>query len=91
MSDNNDVITMLSRTNELLAVLVKAQLAPILERELAKPDHRKLYELTGGDLTVSQLSTKIGMATGTISTLWNRWEQLGLLVKTGKRYRRLFA
>ena len=90
MNSTNDVSALLNRTNELLAILVKSQLAPALERELARAEHRKLYDLTGGDLPVNQIAAKIGLSAGTISALWNRWEELGLLIKTGKRYRRVF-
>ena len=45
--------------------------------------------MTGRDLSVKQISTKVGMSTGTISRTWQRWEQLGILVKEKGQYRRV--
>ena len=87
IESNDEVLQVLRRNNELLTLIAKAALAPILEKEIAEPKHRQLYELTGNE-TVSAIAKKLGMGAGTISGLWQRWEEIGLLVKDGKRYRR---
>ena len=89
MNDSSDIAALLQRTNELLSILVKAQISPVLQRELAKDVHRKLYDLTGKAVSVKDISTQVGLSRGTISTVWNRWEELGLLVKDKGRYRRV--
>ena len=89
MTENADIAGLISRTNELLTVLVKLQLQDVLDAELADAKKRKLYELTGGKLAVKAISAKIGMSAGAISGHWMRWEKLGLLNKDGKSYRRL--
>ena len=89
MPRETDMISLAQRTNELLSVLVKIQLHDVLERELADPKRKRLYELTGGPLTVKEISKKVGMATGPISGTWQGWERLGLLIKEGKKYRRV--
>lgn len=82
---------LLSRNNELLASLVTQALRPVLEDELARPKNQLLYKLTGGDLPVAAISKKIGMAAGTISETWQRWEREGLLIKDAKRYRKVLG
>lgn len=82
---------LLLRTNELLTVLAKAAVKPALETELSTPQRRKLYDLTGGDFSIDQISKKLRMSTGAISTLWQRWESVGLLIKDGKRYRKVLG
>lgn len=89
MNENADIAALITRTNELLTVLVKLQLRDALEIELADLKKRKLYEHTGGSLAVKAISAKIGMSAGAISGHWKRWEKLGLLIKDGASYRRV--
>jgi hypothetical protein len=88
MNNSSDVAALLGRTNELLAILVKAELGPLLARETAKPEFEKLYDLTGGDQNIYQIATTTGMSKSAISRVWIRWEEMGLLIKSGKSYRR---
>lgn len=90
MNNGNDVVALLQRMNELLTILVKTQRTPVLVREIVKPEHLKRYEMNGGDLSVSKIAENIGLSSGTISGLWNRWEQAGLLIMTAQRYKRVF-
>jgi len=46
--------------------------------------HRLLFE-GAGQFPVTELSKKTGLSTATISRLWQKWEQMGLLVKDGKQ------
>lgn len=86
MSD--EAVAVLERIETWLALLARVQLRPVLEAELAPPGMARLYELTG-TLSVTELGKKLGRATGSISNTWRRWEQLGLLVKEGRRYRKV--
>ena len=88
--EENSVVSLLQRNNELLTVLAKAHLSEVLENELADTKHRKLYELTGKSIPVKQIASKIGIATGTVSQIWQRWERKGIVIKEGKQYRRIF-
>ena len=67
------------------------QLRPIIESELSDTKKKKLYELTGGSLPIKQISERVGLATGTISQTWQRWEDAGLLIKNGKSYRKVLS
>lgn len=42
-----DIASLLQRNNELLEVLVKLQLGPVLSDEISDPESQKLYKLTG--------------------------------------------
>ncbi len=63
----------------------------MLDEELARRKNEQLYKLTGGDLPVGAISTRIGLAASTISETWQRWERQGLLVKDGKRYKKVLG
>ncbi|HEY2934408.1 MAG TPA: helix-turn-helix domain-containing protein [Acidobacteriota bacterium] len=78
----------LRRIEELLALIARTVLSDRLDEILSDRNHRLLLEETG-KLPVSQLAKKTGLSTGTISRLWQKWEQIGLLVKDGKQYRRV--
>jgi hypothetical protein len=91
MVDEGTVVALIKRTNELLEVLVKLQLGDVLKNELADPKRRQLYELTGGNLARPAISAKVGMSGGAISGHWQRWEQLGLLIKDSKSYRKVLS
>ena len=91
MVDEGKTVPLLERTNELLEVLVKLQLGDVLKNELSDPKKRQLYELTGCSLAVKAIAAKVGISAGSISGYWQRWEQLGLLIKDGKSYRKVLS
>lgn len=88
--DENEILDLLRRNNELLSVLAKTQLRETLESELADPIQKELYSLTGKNIPIKKISTKIKASTGNISRTWQRWEHLGILIKEGKYYRKVF-
>jgi len=76
-------------TLELLRVIARALLSPVIERELSNKRVAQVYEMTG-QATRPEIEKKSGFSGGKISGLWIRWERLGLLVKDGKSYRKSF-
>lgn len=86
---NDDILESLKRIEQSLSVLVRAQLGPILQKELADKRMAELWDLTGR-ATQRQVKTSLNMSANTISAAWQRWERLGLLVKNGNEYRRAF-
>ncbi|MGD0551500.1 MAG: hypothetical protein ABSB25_02485 [Sedimentisphaerales bacterium] len=90
MNNENDMLPHLQRIEELLNALLKVQLAPILEKEFSDATKAKLYKAIGKDGIV-KLSKKLDCSTGWISGVWKNWEQLGLIVKDGKSYRRILC
>lgn len=85
---NDDVSTLIERTNELLSVLVKTQLRSTVAEELADVKKRKLYELTGGALPITEIAKRVDMSTGAISRTWQHWDDIGLTLKRNGKYRR---
>jgi hypothetical protein len=80
-------VQVLRRIEELLALIARTMLSDRLDEILSDRNHRLLLEETG-KLRVSQHAKKTGLSTG-ISRLWQKWVQIGLLVKDGKQYRRV--
>ncbi len=87
--DDTEIVCSLQRIEDLLSVLVKAQLSESIERELSNPKMKKLYNLTG-DRTARALVKELNCSFSTIANAWKRWEQLGFIIKDGKRYRKIF-
>ncbi len=86
MSHDDHLLETLRSIEDLLKILVRIQLKPVLEQELSDDTKKKLYLATGKDGIVA-ISKKLKCSTGWISGVWKRWEQFGLIVKDGKSYR----
>jgi hypothetical protein len=84
----SEILGYLKRIEELLTIVAKTQLGPILQREIEDKRMAELWELTG-KATQREVKTKLNMSADTISSAWQRWERLGLLVREGKEYRRV--
>lgn len=87
-SSSTEEMKILRRIEELLTALVRATLADAVASQLKDKKHRILYEGTGR-LSVRELSDKTGFSMGKISGLWQKWEQAGLLVKDGSKYKKV--
>ena len=85
----SELILLFKRNNELLSVIAKANLAPVLARELSDKKYEKLYSMTGKKSS-RDISKALKISVGAISNQWKKWEMLGLLIKDGKNYRRSF-
>ena len=88
MDNQSDIVNRLQRMEDLLTTLVKAQLADVIAQEFSDLKMKKLYSLTG-DYTARELARKVGCSPMKVSRVWQKWEQLGLVVKDGKYYRRV--
>jgi DNA-binding MarR family transcriptional regulator len=88
--NGDPVVDRLERIEMWLNVLVRIQLAPILDRETSDPRSAQLYELTG-EVPAKEIAKKLKCSMTTVSDSWKRWERLGLLVKEGSRYRKVVA
>lgn len=89
MGDQNELIALLKRNNDLLLVLAKAQINGVMANELNDKKNKKLYALVGKGKTGAQISKELGISTGLISETLQRWESIGALIKEGNKYRRL--
>lgn len=88
MSEWTEVLKKLNRIEQLLVLVTKAQMTPVLQKEFTDPRMLQLYELTGTH-GQREIKKKLNMSANTISDAWKRWEQLGLLTKEGQEYRKV--
>ena len=88
MAEEPQAVAHLERIEELLEVLVKCSLAGVISRELTDPRMQSLYEFTG-TLGVTEIAKKLRCSATIVCETWQKWERLGLLVKKGKRYRKV--
>lgn len=86
MSEELDV---LKHIEDLLRSLLRSSLSEPMSRLLTDENLRRLYWSTG-NVKRQELERRTGFSAGKISGLWAQWEQAGILVKTGKSYRRPF-
>ncbi len=82
----NDELEALARIERLLTVIAKALLWARLDEVMSDPKQRMIYEGTGR-ISAKELAKKTRASFSTISGLWQKWEQSGLLIKDGKQYR----
>jgi hypothetical protein len=85
---NDRQLDVLERMERLLQRLLRLQAATILKEELAGEFEKKLYAVTGTK-NRTQILKDLKCGPNRVSELWNRWEQLGLLVKDGNSYRKV--
>jgi hypothetical protein len=78
----------LSNIERYLKVIAKILLDDKLDKYLVDENHKKIYDLTG-QYSRKEISKQTGSSTGSISSLWNKWEELGLLEKNGKSYKKV--
>jgi DNA-binding MarR family transcriptional regulator len=88
MVDSAEILNKLARLEQLLLLLTRTQLEPVLQKEFADPKMRKLYDLTGTH-GQREIKKELNMSANTISDAWKRWERMGLLVKEGQEYRKV--
>ena len=88
MLDYVEVLKKLGHLEQLLVLLTRTQLEPVLQKEFADPRMQNLYELTG-TRGQREIKKELNMSANTISDAWKRWEQMGLLVREGQEYRRV--
>jgi len=88
---NDEVKEILLRIEDLLRAMLRASASDKLAEIRADKRLTQIYDMTGERFTVSQIAKRAGISTGKVSGIWKSWEQLGLLIKKGKSYRKLDA
>jgi len=89
MNNDKKVLASIQNIEKLLTVLVKNQLADAIEKELSNNNKKKLYQWTG-KYGVKEIAQKLNCSYGWISGVWKDWERLGLIIKVGNKYRKIF-
>jgi hypothetical protein len=85
----SEELDVLKHIEDLLRSLLRSSLSEPMSRLLTDENLRRLYWSTG-NVKRQELERRTGFSAGKISGLWAQWEQAGILVKTGKSYRRPF-
>ena len=88
MSGNEDVLEALKQIERWVAVIARTQLAPVAKIEFADDKMAKLYEMTG-KASQAQIQKTLRLSPNRITDAWKRWEQQGLLIREGQRYRKV--
>lgn len=88
MANDAEILASLRRIEELLGTMTKAQLAPIIQKELCDDKAQQLYELTG-TMPHKDICKALSCSASTVSDTWKRWERLGLLIKDRGHYRKV--
>jgi predicted transcriptional regulator len=78
----------LLRIEKLLQTVIKAQLVPLLDKELADNRMKELYKLTGST-TAKDAAKKLKCSMTTVVDAWQRWEAMGLISKEGRQYQKV--
>lgn len=89
MDTNPEIIRLLERSNQLVEMILRVSLRPVVEAEFTDPKAKALYDLTDTKTARSEIAKRLKMSSKTISQYWQRWETLGLLTKDGKSYRKV--
>jgi len=82
----NEELETLTRIEGLLTVIAKALLSDRLNGIMNDPKQRMIYQ-AAGQIPIKELAKKTRSSFSTISGLWQKWEQAGLMIKDGKSYR----
>ncbi len=85
---NENANEILLRIEQLLRGLLRAAVSHALAEIRADKMLREIWELTGKDTSIVKIAKKVKVSTWKISTIWQSWEEAGLLVKVGKSYQK---
>jgi len=84
-----DELDTLLRIESLMKSILRVSLVEAMNKLLTDDKLHDLYWNTG-KLRREDLEKSTGFSAGKISGLWSQWEQAGLLVKSGKSFKRPF-
>jgi len=88
--DMTEIRSTLLRIEHLLSLLARQAVRETLEKELETETARAVYAKTGTK-TAREIAQEVNVGIATVSRMWNRWEELGLLVKEKGRFSRVFS
>ena len=87
MTSDPEILEYLNSIDQHLKVLVKVNFA-LLKMQVPMDDtENRAFELTG-EMKRDEICTKVQISATTLSALWNRWYDAGLLVKDGNSYKK---
>ena len=85
----DELLERLAKIELYLGLLLRYRLNASISEVLTDPVHVKVYELTG-NANRDEIVNKTGVAAGTVSGLWKKWEEKGIVIKDGVSYKKVF-
>jgi DNA-binding NarL/FixJ family response regulator len=79
----------LRRIDQTLTGILKALLTEQVKTIRSDERLSQIYDMTGTGKAVSEIAKKAKVSTGTVSGIWKSWEDSGLIIKSGKSYRKI--
>ncbi len=84
MNDNN----ILERIDQMLSGIIRILLAEQVAAIRADKTLSQIYDMTGSGKTIGEIAKKAKVSTGKVSGIWKTWEDSGLIIKSGKSFRK---
>ncbi|MGD0460173.1 MAG: hypothetical protein ABSC21_20790 [Terriglobia bacterium] len=88
---NEETNDILLRIEQLLKGLLRTAVSKKLDEINADNTLRVIWDLTGGGTPVTQIAKKAKVSPWKVSTIWQSWQESGLVVKAGKSYQKTIA
>lgn len=83
----DDIAHSLEKIEKLLEALVRFRYAELKDKAFANENEEKVFEFTGVKGR-DEICKELKISPNTLSELWSRWLELGLLVKQGNSYKK---
>jgi predicted transcriptional regulator len=87
MTSEDNLAAILKDIEKHLAALVRFNHAQIMREAITNPVEQKVYELTGTK-TTKEICSELHLSATTVSELWNKWANLGIVTKQGNSYKK---
>lgn len=84
---SDEVTQSLKNIEKHLEALVRFNYAQIKKQAFANETEEKVFELTGVK-GQKDICSELHISSKTLSELWNKWFDLGLLIKEGSSYKK---
>ena len=85
--NNDEIVQSLRNIEKYLEALVKFQYSQMKKQAIGNETEEKAFDLTGKKKR-DDICDELHISSKTLTALWNRWDELGLLVKEGNIYKK---
>lgn len=85
-TSTNDILL---RIDQTLMGILKALLTDQVKEIRSNQTLSRIYDMTGTGKTVGEIAKKAKISTGKVSGIWKAWEDSGLIVKSGKSFKKM--
>lgn len=95
MNEHDDYSELIKQNKIIIALLGKIafpdnKLKSMIQKKSKKPNEiLKAYNLCNGELTITEIAKQSGIAQQSLSEAITKWEQLGIIMRTGSELKPL--